>query len=71
MAGIEAREKKRSQRTDRRVALALLALLIMSSFLLGYLMGRETTVMSFRGLPDNAVIHFEVEEGGTNAENTH
>ena len=36
-----------------------------TAFLLGLLAGRDTTVISFRGLPDSAVIHFEVDKEGT------
>ena len=46
---------------DRTYIILLVALLITSTaFLLGFLAGRDSTVISFRGLPDNAVIHFEV-----------
>ena len=48
---------------DRTYIILLVALLITSTaFLLGFLAGRDSTVISFRGLPDNAVIHLEVDK---------
>ena len=34
------------------------------SFTLGYSAGKDTTSFSFEGLPEDAVIHFEVDKGG-------
>ena len=50
---------------NRTYIIILAAIIIGSSaFLLGLLVGRDSTVISFRGLPDSAVIHFEVDHGG-------
>jgi hypothetical protein len=35
-----------------------------SAFFLGYSAGKDTTSFSFEGLPEDAVIHFEVDKGG-------
>ena len=50
---------------NRTYIIILAALIIAATaFLLGLLAGRDTTVISFRGLPDNTVIHFEVDKEG-------
>ena len=50
---------------NRNYIIILAALIVAATaFLLGLLTGRDSTVISFRGLPDNAVIHFEVDKEG-------
>lgn len=34
------------------------------SFFLGYSAGKDETSFCFQGLPEDAVIHFEVDKGG-------
>lgn len=36
----------------------------LSAFHLGFTAGKDVTTISFTGLPDDAVIHFEVDKGG-------
>ena len=51
---------------NRTYIIILAALLITGmAFILGLLAGRDTTVVSFRGLPDDAVIHFEVDKNAS------
>lgn len=38
------------------------------SFTLGYSAGKDVTTFSFEGLPEDAVIHFEVDKGGAPAD---
>ena len=50
---------------NRTYIIILAAFIIATTaFLLGLLAGRDTTIISFRGLLDSAVIHFEVDKEG-------
>ncbi len=52
---------------NRTYIIILAALLLTgTAFIFGLLAGRDTTVVSFRGLPDDTVIHFEVEKTANN-----
>ena len=47
--------------------IALFTLFLLSlAFLAGLFVGRDTTVVSFKGLPESTVIHFEVEKSPVN-----
>ena len=37
--------------------------IFLAGFYAGLLSGRDTTVVRLKGMPDNAVIHFEVDKG--------
>ena len=49
-------------RNSTGISFLLCALLL--GFTLGYYFGRDSTVVTFQGLPDETVIHFEVDKGG-------
>ena len=36
---------------------------LLAGFLIGLLIGRDSTTLSFRGLPEDTVIHFEINKG--------
>ena len=46
--------------------IAIIAATFFISFYFGYSIGKETTTLSFKGLPDDTVIHFEIDKGGLN-----
>ena len=58
---ISIEEKGRRPRNGWKIYAVVTAVLI--SFLIGLLIGMDTTTVSFKGLPDDAVIHFEVDKG--------
>ena len=49
---------------NKKFYIVLLILIIMSAFSCGYFLGRDSTVVTFQGMPDDAVIHFEINKGG-------
>ena len=49
---------------DYILVFVFLMLFFWFSFFLGYSAGKDETSFSFQGLPEDAVIHFEVDKGG-------
>ena len=47
---------------DYLLVLFCVLMFFFSAFLLGYSAGKDTTTFSFEGLPEDAVIHFEVDK---------
>lgn len=48
---------------DKVLVVCILALFFFGGALLGYHIGKDATVVTFRGMPDNAVIHMEIDKG--------
>ena len=46
--------------------IAIVVASLLFGFYFGYSIGKETTTLSFKGLPDDTVIHFEIDKGGLN-----
>lgn len=48
---------------DKVLVICILALFFFGGLLLGFHLGKDATVVTFRGMPDNAVIHMEIDKG--------
>ena len=56
---------KRMTRKREWVLPLLVALIIFGiGFYIGFLSGQDTTVLKFSGMPEDAVIHVELDKGG-------
>ena len=59
------RDKRVTTRKKEWVLPVLAALIIFGlGFYIGFLCGRDTTVLTFSGMPEDAVIHVELDKGG-------
>lgn len=41
------------------------------AFYIGYCAGKDVTTFTFEGLPEDAVVHMEINKGGIYEEDTH